>query len=99
MAAPFLVQITLPCMPQDCQVLLASQETPPNTRLTAEVGWVRAVIGSVGGEKGGEGAAFGLEEAPGSALAIVIEENICFTSVNPTIRSCWVSRDCCRVKL
>ena len=86
-------------MPQDCQVLLASQATPPNTRLTAEVDWVRAVIGCVGEEKGGESAVIGLEDASGSALAIVMEENICFISVNPTIRSCCGSRDCCRVKL
>ena len=94
-----MLQITLPCKPQNCQVLLASQEMPPNMRLTAEVDWLRAVITCMGGERDVKGATFGCEEASGNPLVIVIEENICFISVNPIVRSCWVSRDCCRVKL
>lgn len=67
-------------------MLLASQETPPNMRLTADFDWVRAVITCAGGETDGEDCIFGSEEVAGSGFVIVIAENICFISAKPTVR-------------
>lgn len=83
-----MLQTILPCRPQGCQVLLASQEMPPNMRLAAEFDLVRAIIACAGGEAKGEDATFGSEGVPRSGLVILMAENICFISVNPTLRSC-----------
>ena len=84
-------------------MLLACQTMPPATRLTAVLKSLRAANTDADaaehGSSGDDADALEVEDSPRGGVVIIIAENICLISANPAVRSCLVSRECCRLKL